>query len=273
MSFFVELKRRNVFKVGIAYIIVAWLVLQVSDTLVPALHLPEWFHSGVAFVLIIGFPIAMIFAWAFEMTPEGLKKEREVDRTQSITNVTGQKLNSAMIGVLVLALGYAGTALSFDGSGSTDPDGTIASYAWDFGDGGTGSGPAPSHTYATAGLYTVSLTVTDNVGASSSPATTTASIGTIADVIPPVISLLGSNPVNVELGSTYSDAGATASDNIDGDLTANIISISTVNTDLAGIYSVTYNVSDAAGNPATEVSRIVNVTADIMFGDGFEGNP
>ena len=106
MSFFNELKRRNVFKVGIAYIIVAWLVLQVSDTLVPALHLPEWFHSGVAFVLIIGFPIAMIFAWAFEMTPEGLKKEKEVDRTQSITNVTSQKLNNAIIGVLVLALGY-----------------------------------------------------------------------------------------------------------------------------------------------------------------------
>ena len=106
MSFFNELKRRNVFKVAAAYIIVAWLLLQVSDTLVPALHLPEWFHSGVAFVLIIGFPIAMIFAWAFEMTPEGLKKEKEVDRTQSITNVTGQKLNNAIIGVLVLALGY-----------------------------------------------------------------------------------------------------------------------------------------------------------------------
>ena len=72
MSFFAELKRRNVFKVAAAYIIVGWLLLQVSDTLVPALHLPEWFHSGVAFLLIIGFPLAMIFAWAFEMTPEGL---------------------------------------------------------------------------------------------------------------------------------------------------------------------------------------------------------
>jgi len=106
LSFFAELKRRNVFRVAAAYIIVAWLLLQVSDTLVPALHLPEWFHSGVAFVLIIGFPIAMIFAWAFEMTPEGLKKEKEVDRSQSITNVTGQKLNNVIIGILVLALGY-----------------------------------------------------------------------------------------------------------------------------------------------------------------------
>ena len=106
MSFFAELKRRNVFKVAVAYGIVAWLLLQVSDTLVPALHLPEWFNSGVAFVLIIGFPIAMIFAWAFEMTPEGIKKEKDVDRTQSLTQVTGQKLNNAIIGVLVLALAY-----------------------------------------------------------------------------------------------------------------------------------------------------------------------
>ena len=76
MSLFSELRRRNVFKVAGAYIIVAWLLLQVSDTLVPALHLPDWFHSAVAFVLIIGFPVALIFAWAWEMTPEGLKKEK-----------------------------------------------------------------------------------------------------------------------------------------------------------------------------------------------------
>ena len=75
MSIFEELKRRNVFKVALAYIIVAWLLLQVSDTLVPALHLPEWFHSGVAFVLILGFPVAMILAWAFELTPDGLKRD------------------------------------------------------------------------------------------------------------------------------------------------------------------------------------------------------
>ena len=106
MSLFNELKRRNVFKVAAAYIIVAWLLLQVSDTLVPALHLPEWFHSGVALLLILGFPVAMIFAWAFEMTPEGIKKEKEVDRSQSITHQTGRKLDYAIIGVLVVALGY-----------------------------------------------------------------------------------------------------------------------------------------------------------------------
>ena len=106
MSLFKELKRRNVFKVAAAYIIVSWLLLQVSDTLVPALHLPEWFHSGVAFLLIIGFPVAMTFAWAFELTPEGIRKEKGVDRTQSITHTTGQKLNFAIIALMTVALAY-----------------------------------------------------------------------------------------------------------------------------------------------------------------------
>ena len=90
----------------IAYVIVAWLLLQVSDTLVPALHLPDWFHSGVAFVLILGFPVAIIFAWAFELTPEGLKKEKDVDRSESITHITSRKLDFVVIGLLVVALGY-----------------------------------------------------------------------------------------------------------------------------------------------------------------------
>ncbi len=105
MSFIKELKRRNVIRVAIAYVIVAWLLLQVSDTLVPALYLPEWFHSGVAFLLILGFPLALIFAWAFEMTPEGLKREHAVDRSQSIASHTGRRLDFLIIGVLVVAVG------------------------------------------------------------------------------------------------------------------------------------------------------------------------
>ena len=111
MSLFQELKRRNVFKVAAAYIIVGWLLLQVSDTLVPALHLPEWFHSGVAFILIIGFPIALILAWAFELTPEGLKKESEVDRSASITGKAGRHLNLVIIAVLAIATAYLASKL------------------------------------------------------------------------------------------------------------------------------------------------------------------
>jgi len=101
-----ELKRRNVFRVAIAYLVTSWLLLQVSDTLVPALHLPEWFHSGVAFLLVVGFPLALIFAWAFELTPEGLKKEKDVDRSQSNTHQTGRKLDFVIIGLLAVALAF-----------------------------------------------------------------------------------------------------------------------------------------------------------------------
>jgi TolB-like protein len=104
LSLFKELKRRNVFKVAVAYIIVSWLLLQVSDTLVPALHLPEWFHSGVAFVLIIGFPIAMVFAWAYEITPEGLKKEKDVDHSQPRIRTANKNLYFTIIGLLVVLL-------------------------------------------------------------------------------------------------------------------------------------------------------------------------
>ncbi|MBT8062953.1 MAG: tetratricopeptide repeat protein [Gammaproteobacteria bacterium] len=106
MNFFNELKRRNVFKVAAAYIIVGWLIMQVGDTLAPALHLPEWINSALAFFLILGFPLALFFAWAFEMTPEGIKKEKDVDRGESITHITSKKLNGTIMALMVLALGY-----------------------------------------------------------------------------------------------------------------------------------------------------------------------
>jgi TolB-like protein len=106
MSLIAELKRRNVFRVGIAYIVLAWLLLQVGDTLAPALHLPQWINSALAFFLILGFPLAIFFAWAFEMTPEGLKLEKNVDREASITPTTGRKLDRTIILMLVIALVY-----------------------------------------------------------------------------------------------------------------------------------------------------------------------
>lgn len=105
MSFFAELKRRNVIKVAAAYVIVGWLIMQAGEVLSPALHLPDWINSALAFFLILGFPLALIFAWAFEMTPEGLKKEKDVDRSRSITSATGKKLNHTITIVLVSALG------------------------------------------------------------------------------------------------------------------------------------------------------------------------
>lgn len=105
-SMWVELKRRNVVRVAIAYAVAAWLALQVTDTVVPILDLPEWISRAVLLLLAVGFVIAIIVAWAYEVTPEGIKREREVDRAQSITHSTGRKLDFAIIAVLGIALGF-----------------------------------------------------------------------------------------------------------------------------------------------------------------------
>jgi len=104
VSLFKELRRRNVIRVAAAYAVATWLLLQIVDVVVPLLTLPEWVGRFVLLLLAIGFPIALIFAWAFEMTPEGLKKESEVDRSQSIVDQTARKLNHAIIGILSVAL-------------------------------------------------------------------------------------------------------------------------------------------------------------------------
>ena len=106
MSLFEELKRRNVFKVAIAYIFVAWLVLQVADVVLNNIVAPGWVFQAIMLLLGLGFPIVLLFAWAFEMTPEGLKRDHEVDRSQSITSDTGKKLNYTIFGVMALALSY-----------------------------------------------------------------------------------------------------------------------------------------------------------------------
>ncbi len=106
MSFFAELKRRNVFRVGIAYLVVAWLVLQVADVVLNNVDAPGWIFTVIVLLLGIGLPFAILFAWAFEMTPEGLKREHEVDRSQSITRQTGRKLDFTIIALLVLVVVY-----------------------------------------------------------------------------------------------------------------------------------------------------------------------
>jgi len=102
--FFEELKRRNVFRVGVAYLVTAWLLLQMADVVLGNIGTPDWVFKAILLVLVLGFPVALLFAWAFEMTPEGLKKEKDVDRSQSITQVTGKKLEYFTIGALSLVV-------------------------------------------------------------------------------------------------------------------------------------------------------------------------
>jgi TolB-like protein/Tfp pilus assembly protein PilF len=106
LQFFEELKRRNVFRVGIAYVVTAWLVVQVVETIFPAFGFGDGAIRTAVIVLAIGFPIALIFSWLFELTPEGLKRDRDVDRSASVSRHTGKKLDRAIIVVLALALGY-----------------------------------------------------------------------------------------------------------------------------------------------------------------------
>jgi len=106
MSFIDELKRRNVIRVALAYIIVAWLIAQVTELAFDSFGTPDWAIKTVLFLLVIGFPLALLFAWAFELTPDGLKREKDVSRSESITPKTGRKLDYSIFAVLVLALAY-----------------------------------------------------------------------------------------------------------------------------------------------------------------------
>ncbi len=118
MSLFNELKRRNVFRVGIAYAVAAWLLLQLTDVLIELLDLPDVAGKYVVLMLVIGFIPALIFAWAFEMTPEGIKRERDVDRSESVTTKTGRKLDFTIIGMLAAAVIY----LVIDKFSPTEPE-------------------------------------------------------------------------------------------------------------------------------------------------------
>jgi TolB-like protein len=106
MSFFEELKRRNVFRVGIAYAIVSWIVLQVVDVVLPMLALPESAGRFILLLIMAGFPIALVLGWAFEMTPEGIKREKDVDRSQYDAKRAGRKMDFFIIGVLAVAVIY-----------------------------------------------------------------------------------------------------------------------------------------------------------------------
>ena len=103
---FEELKRRNVVRVAIAYVVVGWLIIEVIDTIAPRLGMPEWVPTFFIIAVLVGLPIVLLFSWAYEVTPEGVMKTEEVDRSASLTHSTGRKLDFVIIGALVVALGY-----------------------------------------------------------------------------------------------------------------------------------------------------------------------
>lgn len=99
-----ELKRRNVFRVAIAYAVAGWVLMQIAATVLPIFETPPWILKVITFVIILGLPIALILAWAYELTNEGVKREAEVDRSKSITKQTGNKLDRGIIVFLLIGI-------------------------------------------------------------------------------------------------------------------------------------------------------------------------
>ncbi len=106
MSVFAELKRRNVFRVGIAYVIGAWVIAQVADLVLDNIEAPEWVMQTILLVLAIGLPLALFLAWAFELTPQGIKRETPVDPDEPVTQTKSRKFDFGFIALLAIAVVY-----------------------------------------------------------------------------------------------------------------------------------------------------------------------
>src|SRR3982750_3017847 len=102
-NFFAELKRRNVYKVAVAYAVVGWLVMQVAATIVPALHLPDSLTTAVVVLVLLGFPVALVIAWAFEMTPDGMKRTENVSADEKIPQWSARKFAAMVVSVGLIA--------------------------------------------------------------------------------------------------------------------------------------------------------------------------
>ena len=124
MSFIDELKRRNVIRVGGAYVLVGWAIAQVAEFAFENFGAPDWLLKSFVVILFLGLPVALIFAWAFEMTPEGLKRERDVERSESITAHTGRKLDRLIIIGLIVCIAVLLVDRFLPSGSELEPDAT-----------------------------------------------------------------------------------------------------------------------------------------------------
>jgi TolB-like protein len=106
LQLFQELQRRNVFRVAIGYIVSCWLLAQVADLVLENIGAPDWVMQTIMLLMVLGFPVVVFFSWVYEVTPQGIKRESEIDRDQSIRSLTRRKLDRAIVAVLVIALAY-----------------------------------------------------------------------------------------------------------------------------------------------------------------------
>ena len=104
MSLYQELKRRNVFRVAVAYLLAAWVLLQAIDFMLDAIAAPNWILQVFIIAAAAGFLVVLVFSWVYEVTPEGIKREKDIDRSRSVTVQTGRKLDRVIITFLALAV-------------------------------------------------------------------------------------------------------------------------------------------------------------------------
>jgi TolB-like protein/lipoprotein NlpI len=145
-----ELKRRNVFRVATFYVVAGWVLLQAGDLLFGALGVPDWGLKLLLGLLVLGFPVALVFSWIYELTPEGIKREQEVERNTSITAQTAAKLDKLIVALLVVAIGL----LVADRVGSRRGERDVSAAAT-----ATSSGPNASAGAAAPGATEVSIAV------------------------------------------------------------------------------------------------------------------
>ena len=104
MGLMSELRRRNVLRMAVLYVVAAWLIMQVAEVLIALAKLPDWIGTTTLILLAVGFPIALVFSWFYELTPEGISLEKDVAAAESITHVTGRRLDFLVISLLCAGL-------------------------------------------------------------------------------------------------------------------------------------------------------------------------
>ncbi len=149
MSFFGELRRRNVFRVGIAYLAAAWLLVQVADLVLSNFDSPAWIIQALIFSTALGFPLTLVLAWFYELTPEGIKAASDVEAVEAV-RFTGRKIDFVIIGLLVLAVGFLLLRSPLESRGSVLPN-SVAVLPFE------NLSPDPDNSYFAAGIHEETL--------------------------------------------------------------------------------------------------------------------
>ena len=200
--------------------------------------------SSIVTVSNVDTAIVGIYSVAFNVSDTSGNAAAEVTRTVNVVDTTVPVI--ALLGDNPVTIEVGDTYIDAGATAADTYDGDITSSIV----------TVSTVNTAIVGVYTIWYNVSDASGNTAAELIRTVNV---EDTTLPVITLLGDNPVTIEVGSTYTDAGATATDTYDGDITSSIVTVSTVNTAIVGVYTVTYNVSDASGNTAAELTRTVNV--------------